>query len=207
MLGHMAAQIAALDLTAQGQTLGGPAGHDAPWGVFACAGQDEWCAVTARGDADWAALCAAIGRADLAADPALATAEGRAAQRARIDQALEAWLTQRTPLEAMTKLQARGVPAGAMLRVSELPDFSYFRQRDSFDHLSQPHFPEPLIVDNGPVRAAGLARPPLAPAPTFGEHTLAIARDLLGLAEAEIAALTAAGVLEFPPPAAPSAKS
>jgi crotonobetainyl-CoA:carnitine CoA-transferase CaiB-like acyl-CoA transferase len=166
--------------------------------VFACAGDDDWCVVEVRGDADWQALCAVIERADLAADPALAGAAGRDAQRDRLDEAVAAWLAGRTPVEAMEALQGAGVPAGAMLRIAELPHFGYFRQRGLFEFLTQAQLEAPWPVDNAPVRAEHLARPPLGPAPLRGEHTRQLARDILGLGDEEIERMIAAGVLEAP---------
>ena len=43
----------------------------APHNIFRCKGEDAWCAVAALDDAQWRSLCAAIGRADLAADEGL----------------------------------------------------------------------------------------------------------------------------------------
>jgi crotonobetainyl-CoA:carnitine CoA-transferase CaiB-like acyl-CoA transferase len=198
MLSQMAAEIAGRSLIAQGRTLDGEPSHDAPWGVFPCAGDDEWCVVSVRGDADWRALCGALGRPDLGQDAALSTAAGRVAERARIDEAVGAWLQDLSPHEAMARLQAAGAPAAAMLRVSELPDFAYFQERGLFQPLAQPQIEDRFMVDNAPVRSERLADPPLAPAPLMGEHTVEIARRLLGLADGEIERLLAAGVLDTP---------
>jgi len=50
-----------------------PVGNDdergAPWGVFRCAGDEEWCVMCVRDDADWAGLRKAMGDPDWAADP------------------------------------------------------------------------------------------------------------------------------------------
>ena len=192
MLGHMARHIAALD------SGGPPAPQDAPWGVFACAGEDEWCVVTVRHDEDFSQLCTAIGRADLAADPALSTRAGRDAARARIDAAVGGFTARHGPVQVMEVLQAAGVPAGAMLRVSELPGFPYFVQRGAFRLVSHPHLPTPFFREAAPVRCASLPDPPDRPAPLLGEHTMEIARERLGLDDAEIARLLAVGILEAP---------
>ncbi len=44
---------------------------DAPWGVYPCAGDDQWCVITVGSDAEWSALVAAIGSPDWAVDPRL----------------------------------------------------------------------------------------------------------------------------------------
>jgi len=196
MLGQMAAEVAERVLAERGEPLAGEPFRDAPWGVFPCAGEDEWCVVSVGSDAQWRALCDLMGRADLAADVRLATRAGRADQRRRIHEAVAAWTRAVEPHEAMARLQAAGVPAAAMLRVSELPEFDYFSRRGLFGMLDQAHLREPILVDLAPVRSERLAEPPLGPAPLMGEHTRRIARDLLALSEAQTDRLLEAGVLQ-----------
>ncbi len=198
MLSHMATEIAALSLrNAGGPLVEGPE-QDAPWGVYPCAGDDEWCVVTVRDDADWRALCGAMGLDDLAADPDLASRGGRAQARDRIDQAVAAWLRVRAAHDAMEQLQHAGVPAGAMLRVSDLPDFAYFKARAFFRRARHPQLAESFYVETAPTRSERLPDPPDGPAPRVGEHTIQIARERLGLDESEIAQLLEAQVLEAP---------
>jgi benzylsuccinate CoA-transferase BbsF subunit len=52
---------------------------DAPHNVFACTGEDEWCAIAVESDAEFLALAATIGRQDLVARPELRHAAGRLA--------------------------------------------------------------------------------------------------------------------------------
>jgi crotonobetainyl-CoA:carnitine CoA-transferase CaiB-like acyl-CoA transferase len=201
MLSHMAQRIAALALERAAHYLAGGPAQDAPWGVFRCAGDDEWCVVTVRDDHDWQALCNTLGRADLLADPALSTAQGRDTARARIDEAVSSWLRELLPRVAMERLQSAGVPAGAMLRVAELPHDPYFRLRDFFKLVRHPAIADPFYLENAPVRSERLPDPPQRPAPSFGEHTMEIVRDLLGLTPSEITALIDAKVLETAAPA------
>jgi len=198
MLGHMAVEIAAQALVARGVAVGGQPPRDAPYGVFRCAGDDEWCVVTVHSDAAWQTLCRVMARPDLAADAALASAAGRDGARRRIDEAVGAWTATLAPMEVMDQLQAGGVPAGAMLRVSELPDFSYYRERGFFKGLNHPQLGQPILVDNAPVRSHRLSPPPLGPAPLMGEQTRELARRLLGLDDRNIDLLLEAKVLEAP---------
>jgi crotonobetainyl-CoA:carnitine CoA-transferase CaiB-like acyl-CoA transferase len=194
MLGHMAERIAAASLHAAEPP------RDAPWGVFACAGDDQWCVVTVRDDTDWQRLCVVIDRGDLATDPALAARSGRQAARHRIDAALGEWLSQRSPIEAMTLLQDHSVPAGAMLRVAELPEFGFFAERGAYRLVSHPFLPAPFHREAMPVHSLHLGTPADGPAPLLGEHSIEIARERLGLSEAEITRLLAAGILQVPAP-------
>ena len=159
-------------------------------------GDDEWCVVTLRSDEEWRAPCSTMGRPDLATEPELATRAGRDQARARIDALLIDWLSTRTPHEAMETLQAAGVPAAAMLRVQDLPDFPVFQERGFLAAARHPRYREPLLMETGAARFSHLAEPALAPAPVLGEHTRDIARTLLDLSETEIEELIESGCLK-----------
>ncbi len=172
--------------------------HDAPWGLFPAAGEDRWLAVTVRDDADWHALCEVIDRPDLGADAQLATRTGRDVHRVRVDEAVRAWTSQRPATEAMDLLQAAGVPAGAALRAAEVADWDYYVQRRAFREELHPHADEPFTMENVQIHSDRIADPPLLQAPLLGEQTREIAAELLGMDDAAIDDLIAAGVLEVP---------
>jgi crotonobetainyl-CoA:carnitine CoA-transferase CaiB-like acyl-CoA transferase len=100
-------------------------------------------------------------------------------------------------------LQEAGVPAGPMLRVSELPQFAYFRERGLFREAKHPWIQAPFLLEGGPVRSERLLDPPQRPAPLAGEHSVEIVRTRLGLANDEITRLIEAKVLEIPAPVTP----
>ncbi len=175
---------------------GGSRSTDAPQGVFRCAGDDEWCAVQVRDDADWQRLCTAIDRPALAADPRLADARGRLAHREEVEAAITGWAGGHDPSKAMELLQHAGVPAGAMLRVVDLLDDPQLAARGFFAELRQPSLNETLPTEARPAITRGLADPPLRPAPLQAQHTRELCREWLGMEETEIDALVAAGVLE-----------
>ena len=199
MLSHFGARIAAQDLTSRGHAADASPQHDAPWGLFPSAGDDDWVAVTVRGDADWAALCEVIQRPDLLADPSLADASRRDEQRERVDAAVTEWTAQRSPFAAMDELQSAGVPAGAMLRAIDMPAWGYYRQRRSFRQEVHPLGSGPWVMENVQIRAGSVAEPPVLPAPLLGEQTYQIAEELLGLDTAQIDDLVRRGVLEIAP--------
>ena len=93
--------------------------HAAPWGVYPCAGDDEWCVVTVRDDDDWRRLRDALGNPQWASDADLATATGRLARRGEIDEHLTRWTRALHPRQVTATLQADGVPAGFMQRPDE----------------------------------------------------------------------------------------
>lgn len=82
-----------------------------PQGVYPCAGEERWIAITVTGDDTWGALCRTIGRDDLAADPGLANVAGRRARHDELDEAIAAWTSTRDRWDATRELQAAGVAA------------------------------------------------------------------------------------------------
>jgi len=171
-------------------------GVDAPWGVFQAAGDDEWCVVTVRGDADWRALAAIIGLAD---DRALDTRAGRRAAVDRINDVLSAWMADREPLAAAVELQNAGVPAAPMLRVGDLPDFPYFEAREFFRIEHHSFLPDELIVEAKHVARSRLPAPPQKPAPLAGEQSVEVVREWTDLTTEEIDRLVAEGVIQPTP--------
>ncbi|MBW2232211.1 MAG: CoA transferase, partial [Deltaproteobacteria bacterium] len=94
--------------------LGNGSLHQAPHGCYRCLGDDSWCVVAASDDAMWQRLCEVIERPDQAAKAHLCDVAGRLAHTFEIDEAIEAWTCQRPAQEAMERLQAAGVTAGAV---------------------------------------------------------------------------------------------
>ncbi len=171
MLSHMAPRIAADALMRDGHAV--QTTHEAQSAVYACAGDDAWCVVTIRGAAD-----------------------EQAALRVTGGVPLSDWCLGEKATAAAEQLQGAGVAAGAMLRVSELPEFAYYQERQLFRQTRHPHIEEPFIVESAPVRADRLPDPPDRPAPLLGEHTAEVLREWLQMREADIADLLAEKVLE-----------
>ncbi len=80
-----------------------------PHGCFPCIGEDQWITLAVRSDAEWQSLCHIMHRPDLAADPSLASAEGRRAEEDRIEVAIRHWTSTVRPDLAMVTLQAAGI--------------------------------------------------------------------------------------------------
>ncbi len=170
--------------------------HAAPSGVYASAGDDEWCAVTVRDDDEWARLCAIIERPDLVDDPRFVTTEQRLAHRADADALVGEWVAERTPTEAMETLQEGGVPAGAMIRLPDLLTNPQLVQRKAYRQLSHPLLPMAMPTAVRVAHFSSIPDAPLRPAPLPGENTREIAAEILGLSDTEIDTLVDADVLQ-----------
>jgi crotonobetainyl-CoA:carnitine CoA-transferase CaiB-like acyl-CoA transferase len=89
--------------------------------VFDTAGADQ-IFVAVVSDAQWRAFCAGFDLAELAADPALETNNGRVAQRARILPPIRALFAARSRDEILERLEAIGVPGAKIGRPEDLFD-------------------------------------------------------------------------------------
>jgi crotonobetainyl-CoA:carnitine CoA-transferase CaiB-like acyl-CoA transferase len=140
----------------------------APSNAYRCAG-GAYVLVAGNGDSIFRRLMLAIGRDDLATDPALAQNDGRVAQVARIDAAIEAWTQTRPIDEVIATLDTAGVPVGRIYSVADIAADPQYLARDM---IVQTHDAEgrPLKV---PGIVPKLAQTPgrlRSPAPRLGEH-------------------------------------
>ena len=109
----------------------GPAGSAlpgiAPSNAYAC--RDGHALVAGNGDSIFRRLMKAIGRDDLAADPALADNTGRVKRVDEIDAAIGAWTAQRTVDEVLAALDAAAVPAGRIYTVADIARDPHYAAR------------------------------------------------------------------------------
>jgi crotonobetainyl-CoA:carnitine CoA-transferase CaiB-like acyl-CoA transferase len=166
-------------------------GPDAPYGLYPCDGDDEWCVVTVRSDDDWRRLDAL-----LKTGLNVPTRHDRVAHREQIDTLLAQWTAQRPPRRAMTELQEAGVPAAMMQRVPDLLDDPHLTERGFFRQMRHPRIGEVMPTENGPALFQHVEQPPLDPAPVQGEHSRTLLTRLLHLTDADIEALIAADIVE-----------
>lgn len=163
-------------------------------GVYACAGEDEWVAVSVGTDAEFAALCHAIGREDLVRDERFADVVSRRRNHDEFDAVVAAWTCGRSQRDAADALQAAGVAAAPVLRIPALLRDENLRARGFWEEHA--HTDAGTWDMEGPVwRMSETPAHVRLPAPMLGEHNAWVFGDLLGLGEDEIAELEAAGVI------------
>ncbi|MFO1292275.1 MAG: CaiB/BaiF CoA-transferase family protein [Rubrivivax sp.] len=163
----------------------------APSNAYRCA--DGVVLVSGNGDSIFRRLMQAIGRDDLAQDPALAHNAGRVARVDEIDGAIGAWCSGRSVSEVLEALAAAGVPAGRVYTAKDIAEDPHYRARDMLlaqttrdgHQLEVPGIVPKLLGTPGRVRSA---------APRLGEDSEAVLREL-GCSDEEIARLRASGVV------------
>jgi len=161
-----------------------------PHGAFRCAGDDEWVAIAICDDAQWRAACSAIGRPDLAE---LNVGERRAREDA-LEAAISAWTGGRSAEDAMNRLQAVGVAAGAVRRPGDLHLDPHLIARGFWHWIDRP-FIGPHWQSSAAWREGRNAYPIRRAAPTLGQDNAAILSGILGLKAGELDRLAAAEII------------
>ena len=157
-------------------------------------GRDTWVAVAVATDAQWVALRDAVGQPAWAMDASLTTALGRREQHDAIDDHLAAWCGERSSDEIVKCLWEAGVPVAKVMQPHEQPELPPLQFRRFFEDVDHPvtgtarHSTLPIRFSHGPERFH------TRHAPLLGEHNDQVLRGL-GLADEDIAALEAEGVI------------
>jgi crotonobetainyl-CoA:carnitine CoA-transferase CaiB-like acyl-CoA transferase len=152
-----------------------------PQGLYACAGDEHWLAVSVATDAQWAAL----------ADVAGLTSERD--DHDAVDAELAAWAAARELDEAVDALIAAGVPAGAARDPRTISSHPQLVARGFFEEIDHEVIGRHPIAGL-PFHFASVDRWLTRPAPTLGEHDAEVLGGELGLDESELARLAEIGV-------------
>lgn len=163
-----------------------------PEGVYRCAGDDRWIAISASESAPWMKLRSIVGGALL--DYRFDTLLGRLRHRDAIDAAISEWTLTRESGELEKLLQFDGIPAHIVSRGLDLNRDGDLMQLRQFKKFTDEALGDAEI--EGP--RCSLERTPLPETrrgPRIGEHTNEILETICHLSKDEIARLAAAGVL------------
>ena len=174
-------------------------------GVYACAGDDEWCVITISNDHDWRAVTSVMERAELTADPRYASIDARWEHRTQLRAVVSEFTCRHAPLTVATRLQALGVAAGPMQRAQDVLADPQVAYRGVYRDMVHPLFDVALPSEAGPAPYRQIPAAALRPAPVLGEHTREICARILDLSPSEIDRLVADGALfaaAVPSPAA-----
>jgi formyl-CoA transferase len=143
------------------------------------------------------ALADLVGKPEWKDDPRFATRAGWApALESEIRPAVDAWASQRTKLEAAAELTAAGVVAGPSNHANDVITDPHVAARHMLVEMPRTDgVDEPVLVPGNPVKLSKMSEGPETRVPWVGEHTAAVLTDELGLDEARLTELRAAGVI------------
>ncbi|WP_374515940.1 CaiB/BaiF CoA transferase family protein [Niveibacterium sp.] len=153
----------------------------------------EHVVVGGNGDAIFKRLTLAIGRSDLAEDPALAGNAGRSARADEIYAAIDAWVGAHDVAEVLDVLTRAEVPATKVYSIADIFRDAQYAARGMLEEATLPDG-APLHVPGVVPRLTGSPGATDWLGPRLGEHTDAVLGGL-GLGAESIAALRASGAI------------
>ncbi len=175
--------------TRQGNSSGGIM---MPYETFKCA--DGHLIVACGNNSQWQALCKALARDDLAADPRFASPSSRQINRDSALSELRRTFSERTVADLASRLDAGGVPNGPINDIKQVFEMEQARERGLRIELERGDGTKVPGVRN-PIRMSATPVEYQSAAPRLGEHAESVLKDWLGIEAVEVEALRAAGAL------------
>ena len=171
----------------------------APEGIYPCAGEDRWIAITCATEEDWRRLAAEAGRPGWLGRADFATMGARLAHRAELDAEIGSWTARCDAFELTERLQRAGVAAGVAQTAADRVDrdpqlrhLNWLTELEATDFGRWPIAETSVKMSATPQHAGG---PVNRAAPAYGEHNAEVYQDLLGLSPDEVAELAATGAI------------
>lgn len=155
---------------------------------------DGWITVQVIGGEMFARWAKLVGREDLLEGSRFSDDLLRADNREVIAQAMETWLANRTTAQALAEFEAARLPAGPVQRLDQVLDDPQVKARELLRYVDYPGAPRAVPLANPPVRLSATPGAIRHRAPTLGEHTDEVLREL-GYSETEIEGLHALKVV------------
>ena len=152
-------------------------------------GPDDWVYMAAqpRRTGLWLALMRAVGGEELAGDPNYADPAWVAEHTDSINELIEAWTKEHTKYEVFHILGQAGVPCGPVMNAVDIFNDPHLVQREMIVTLEHP-VRGAFTMPGCPIKLSDSpARPSIAP--SLGQHTDEVLRELLNLDEEELSEL------------------
>jgi crotonobetainyl-CoA:carnitine CoA-transferase CaiB-like acyl-CoA transferase len=154
--------------------------------------KDGWVIVQVIGSEMFARWARLVGREDLIVG--FTDDLQRADNREIITAAMNDWLSTRTTGEALAELQSARVPAGPILDLGAVLEDPQVKARELLQYVDYPGAPKPVPLANTAVQLSATPGSIRHRAPTLGEHTNEVLREL-GYSAEEISTLRTSEVV------------
>jgi benzylsuccinate CoA-transferase BbsF subunit len=159
----------------------------APHGVFPCQGDDYWIAIAVLTEEHWQHFCQAIDRPALAAEERFSSLAQRKNHEDELENIVTAWTLNYTAEQAEANLQKAGVPSNVVEKHRDVYNDPQLESRDYFVPLKHPVMGTQLFEPQSCFILSKTPRQIKRPSPCLGEHNEYVFKDLLGMADDEIA--------------------
>jgi crotonobetainyl-CoA:carnitine CoA-transferase CaiB-like acyl-CoA transferase len=164
----------------------------APYQVFAAA--DRPIILAVGNDGQFVSFCRTADRPELATDPRFRTNPDRVRNRELLVPIVEEIVRARAAADWVRGLADAGVPCGLVNDLEQVFDDPHVRHRGMRVEIPHPAgVPCPTVAS--PMRFSATPVEYRTPPPRLGQHTREVLKELLGMAENEIEALAARGVI------------
>ena len=139
-------------------------------------------------------LCNAIGTPELAADPRNETHADRHSHIDELNSIVARWIKGNDVAVVCKALEEQGVAYAIILNIADIMNDPHMQARENIVTIDHPRI-GPIKVPGSVPKMSATPAGPVAAAPALGEHNDEIFRGLLGMSDAELRALSAAGVI------------
>jgi len=173
-----------------------------PHGCYPCNGDDKWITIAVSTDDQWQALCEALDRPEWLADDRFTGSMSRWTHRDALDSLLPEVTARHDQRALMTDLQAKGVPAGAVLDGKGLLFDPHLQERGFYEvaaHEPSTGMP-PLPYTGRPWRFSRTAAKSPTAAPTLGQHNRFVLSEIVGTTTEQVEAMEVRGAIGTAPP-------
>jgi CoA:oxalate CoA-transferase len=165
----------------------------APFGVYRA--KDGWIAVAAGNPPMLRRALRAVGRESLLDDQGFRARARRAEHRDEVNALFGEFIALRTCAEVEAVCEAHGLAYGRVLGIPDLAQDPQLAARGQLAEIDHPDGQGRIPTRGVPIRFLESPGALRTPAPGVGQHTDAILREWLGIADEEIAALRRQGVI------------
>ena len=142
----------------------------------------------------WQLLCGILGLTELLDDERFNTSPRRTERHAELEPIIEAAFRTKPTLDWLVDLEAVGIPCGPVNTIPEMLANPQVQARDMVQEVTH-HTAGTITISNTPVRMSRSESGIKGPPPDFGQDTVAVLEEFLGLRADEVAALEARGVV------------
>jgi len=163
-----------------------------PSQAFRC--RDRSIFLVAANNRQFTAMCSAIGRPDLPADPRFDSTAGRIRNRVPLVDLLSEVFAGMDSADALARLDMAGVPAGPVNELPEVFADPQVRHRGMVTQVDHP-LAGPVDLVSNPLKMSGSQVGTLRAPPTLGQHTREVLARELGMDTDTLAGLAARGVI------------
>jgi crotonobetainyl-CoA:carnitine CoA-transferase CaiB-like acyl-CoA transferase len=165
-----------------------------PHNCYHCLGQDSWVSIAIADDAEWKALCHAMGQETLVEDERFVDVLSRLRNHQELDKIITQWTSQNTDYGVMEILQRVGVAAMPVMNAAQIFNDPHLKAREYIQEVEHPELGKRMLF-GPPWKLSKTPATIRRHAPLLGEHNKYVLHDLLGLSLEEIARLESEKVL------------